>query len=153
MPSTPTKLMSSALKSVLVPELNAAGFAGSFPDFRRDRADVIHFVSVQYDKPGTAFFLECGAHPPGEKTTSWGDVVAQADLRLAYVPLTERARLQGRGGAGGSSQTEDWFSYEGFGDSPEPYRLLAASVASMLPQIESWLTARERGPNLSTMAA
>ncbi|WP_208508933.1 DUF4304 domain-containing protein [Variovorax paradoxus] len=151
MPKSPTQQMSAALKAVLVPVLQEAGFDGRFPRYRRDRAEVLHFIGLQYDKTGTSFFLEAAWHPPGDKTTSWGELVPQHELLLEHAPLEHRVRLQRHGGA--SSLPADWFSYEGLGDDAAAYRALAASVAGLLPQVEAWLARGEVGVNISPFAA
>lgn len=152
MPKSPTQQMSAALKAVLVPALKAAGFDGSFPRYRRDLADVVHFVNLQYDKEGTAFFLECAPHPAGEKMTSWGEAVPHHALRLEHAPMDSRARLQ-RQVLGTGSMAADWFCFVGFGDDAAAYRALASSVTGLYPQIEAWLARAEIGPNLCPMSA
>jgi len=150
MPTTPARRMSKALKSELVPALNAAGFVGSFPRFRRHADVAVQFLSVQYDTAGTAFFLEFGSHPPGPKITSWGEVVPEEKLMLEHVPFDSRARLQVRSSSG--SGVEDWFQFGHFGENPAPYTLLAASAAAMLAQAEDWLATQQVGPNVSPNA-
>ena len=147
MPTTPTRHMTQALKRELVPVLRAAGFPGTFPRFRRDRGQSIEFLSVQYDKAGTAFILEFGSHPPGPKATSWGELVPEDRLLLEHVPLDSRARLQARPGR--MSLWDDWFQFGKFGQEAAAYSRLAASVAGMLPQVEAWLATRQSGPNVS----
>lgn len=151
MSKSPSQQMSAALKAVLVPVLNESGFDGRFPRYRRDRAEVLHFISMQYDKAGTSFFLEAAWQPPGDKMTSWGELVPQRDLLLEHAPLENRARLQQVGGL--SSQPSDWFSYAGRGDDAAGYRAVAAMVAGLLPQVEAWLARGEVGPNLSPYGA
>ena len=151
MSKSPSQQMSAALKAVLVPVLTESGFDGRFPRYRRDRAEVLHFIGVQYDKAGTSFFLEAGWHPPGDKMTNWGELVPQHELRLEHAPLENRVRLQQVGGP--SSLPSDWFSYAGRGDDAAGYRAVAATVAGMLPQVEAWLARGEVGPNLSPYGA
>jgi len=139
--------MSKALKSALVPALNTAGFAGTFPRFRRNSDVDVQFLSVQYDTAGTAFFLEFGSLPSGPKLTSWGEVVAEHQLTLEHIPFDTRARLQARPDRG--SVVDDWFQFGHFGEDVASYTVLAASVAAMLPQVEDWLATQQLGPNVS----
>lgn len=148
MTASPVKLMNKAIKAELVPALNAAGFIGKYPRLQRFSGDYIHFLSVNQNKPGTAFFLEFGIHPRGEKLTSWGEVVPEEKLILEHVLFTERARLQVRKN-GRSSMEEDWFSFEAFGSDLVLYSGLALSVAGMLPQMEEWFANQTEGPNVS----
>lgn len=147
MPSTPAHRMSKALKSELVPALNAAGFFGTFPRFRRNSNAALQFVSAQYDKGGTAFFLEFGNHPLGSGVTSGSEVASASELILEHVPFELRARLQARPGS--MSLAEDWFQFGHFGDDAAAYTRLAATAAAMLPQVEIWLSTRQAGPNVS----
>jgi hypothetical protein len=147
MPTTPARRMSKALKSELVPALNTAGFFGAFPRFRRNSDAAVQFLSVQYDKAGTAFFLEFGSHPLGSKITTWGEVVPEIELILEHVPFDSRARLQARSSRG--SVVEDWFQFGHFGDEAASYTKLAASTVAMLPQVENWLATQQAGPNVS----
>lgn len=137
--------MTAALKRELVPALLGRGFTGAYPRYRRETATTIEFVAIFYDKPGTRFFLEFGAHARGDKQTSWGEVVPEAKLTLEHVALDRRARLQVRGGRGSTS--EDWFDCRF--DAEAQCQALAAQVAALLPQVEAWLERDELGPNVS----
>jgi len=148
MPVSPARQMTKALKSELVPALNAAGFSGTFPRFRRVSGAEIQFLSVQYDKPGTALILEFGSHPSGPKLTSWGEVVPEEKLILEYISFESRARLLAR--VNRVSLTDDWFQFGEFGEDVAAYRELAASLAAMLPQVEAWLATQQAGPNVLT---
>ncbi|WP_113957315.1 DUF4304 domain-containing protein [Roseimicrobium gellanilyticum] len=148
MPTTPAKLMNKAIKAELVPALNAAGFIGKYPRLQKFSGDYIYFLSINQNKPGTAFFLEFGIHPRGEKLTSWGEVVPEEKLMLEHVLFPERARLQARKN-GHSSVEEDWFSFQAFGSDLALYSGLASSVAGMLPQMEDWFAHQTAGPNVS----
>jgi hypothetical protein len=97
---------------------------------------------------GTAFHLEFGVHPRGEKLTSWGEVFPEEKLILEHVLFPERARLQARRN-GYNSMEEDWFSFGAYGSEMAPYAALASTVAGMLPQIEDWFAHRTAGPNVS----
>lgn len=139
--------MSKALKTQLVPQLQAVGFSGRFPDFRRHAESSIHFVSIRYDKAGTAFFLESGSHPRGDTLTPWGEIVPEDKLILEHVSFDLRARLQQH--ASRTSMPADWFTFDGFGENDELYAALATSVSTMLQQLEVWLAAGTPGPNVS----
>ena len=142
--------MSKALKSELVPVLKNAGFSGTFPRFRRKSGAVLHFLSVQYNTAATAFFLEFGSHPSGPVVTSWGELVPEEKLILEHIMFESRARLQAR--TNGGSLVEDWFEFGDFGQDVDAYLKLAASVAAMLPQVETWLATQHAGPNVSPNA-
>ena len=120
MSKSPSQQMSAALKAVLVPVLNESGFDGRFPRYRRDRAEVLHFISMQYDKAGTSFFLEAAWQPPGDKMTSWGELVPQRDLLLEHAPLENRARLQQVGGLSSQPSVAVWIA--GWKSSLQPSR-------------------------------
>ena len=146
MPTTPARRMSEALKSKFVPVLKAAGFSGTFPRFRRNSETSIQFLSIQYDKAGTALFLEFGNHPPGDKNTSWGEIVPEGKLVLEHIPFDSRARLQAQTGRG--SIEKDWFHFGDFKEDAASYNKLAESIAIMFSQVESWLSTQQFGPNV-----
>jgi len=74
-------------------------------------------------------------------------LVPQDLLLLEQVAFIDRARRQRRVGDG--STVDDGFRYEGFADDAATYRVLAASVAGMLPGIETLLATSEAGPHVS----
>lgn len=139
--------MTTALKRHLAPVLMTAGFAGTFPRYRRLGPDSIHFLLVAYDKEATAFFLEFGAHPRGELQTSWGELVPEDKLLLEHVPFQQRARLQAR--CGGGSMPQQWFQFGSFAADESAYAMLALHVSKLLPQLESWLASAAVGPNVA----
>ncbi|MDD2760098.1 MAG: hypothetical protein PHH11_07375 [Methylomonas sp.] len=138
--------MSAALKRELVPILEAYGFTGTFPRYRRERPTSILFVTIFYDKSATAFCLEFGAHERGDKLTSWGELIPENGLMLEYVPFDQRARLQAR--CDGGSVAADWFAFGRLSDDAQ-FRDLAASVTRLLPQVEAWFELGTVGPNVS----
>lgn len=135
----------AVLKRILVPELEAFGFEGQFPEFKRAVGERLQLLSVQFDKHGGGFFLEFANHPPGDLTTSWGEVVTEADITLAHTPIERRARLQRHGHQ--NSLSEDWFRYED--PSLPEVEDLVRSVCALLPQVEAWLQGQRIGPNIS----
>ncbi|MGF6351201.1 hypothetical protein [Variovorax sp. W2I14] len=76
-------------------------------------------------------------------------MLAQQDQLLPkHVAFTDRARRQCRVGDDGT--VDRFFSCEGCADDTATYRVLAASAAGMLPEIEARLVAGEAGPNVSS---
>jgi hypothetical protein len=141
------RAIKSALKAILVPCLAARGFAGYMPDFMRREGATLHLLAVEYDKWGGGLFLEFAAHPAGDMSMSWGEVVPEADLTVAHTPVDARARLQE---TGSSSSTSDlWFRYEGLDEAG--CRSLVAHIADLLPQVDAWLREHEVGPNISAL--
>lgn len=147
---SPTKRMTVALKHHVVPLLQASGFVGTFPRFRRRGTQGLHFVLFAYDKAGTALFLEFGVHPFGAKRTSWGETVQEDKLMLEHVPFMERARLQAR--VGGGSLPDQWFHFGHFQEDDDPYAALAITLGDLLGQIEDWFGCGTAGPNISRNA-
>jgi hypothetical protein len=132
-----------------MPALEAAGFDGRFPRYRRVADDSIQLLAVFYGPANTAFFLEFGSHPRGNLQTSWGEIVEEDKLLLEHVPFPKRARLQER--ADGGSVAEQWFQIAAFGEDTARYDRLATRVAALFAQVETWLRCGQGGPNISTL--
>lgn len=145
--TSPAKRMTAALKRRLIPALTATGFDGRFPRYRRVRGDVIHLLMIAYDKAAESFFLEFGAHPRGDKHTTWGEIVPEDKLLLEHVLFQQRARLQER--CDGGSLPDQWFRFAECGEDDDAYDRLAAQVAGMLPQMEAWFMGGGGGLNVS----
>lgn len=140
--------MRKALRRHLIPALAAAGFVGRSPRFMRLREDSQDLLSIQYWKYGGSFILEFGRRPRGPLATTWGPIIPEEKLDVAYLPVQDRARLQAR-----NTPPEDTFAgfrFAGFGDDRDQYERLALRVTSCLPQVEAWLSRRELGPDLVT---
>ena len=135
----------SALKSILAPHLTAEGFTGQSPEYVRREGETLHLLSVQYDKWGGGFYLEFAAHPAGDMTTAWGEVIPEASLTVAHTPVAVRARLQETGSS--SSTSEMWFRFEGLSDAG--CASLVGHVVDLFPQVDAWLRDGRAGPNIS----
>lgn len=107
---------------------------------------MVEFLAIFYDKAGTRFFLELGAHERGDKLTNWGEVVPESKLMLEHVRFEQRARLQARC-IGGSLET-DWFAFGSLIEDAQ-FVEVAGSVAKLLPQVEAWFESGIVGPNVS----
>lgn len=145
--STSNKTIKAALKKVFVPHLTAEGFMGKYPQFVRKEDGALHLLSIQFDKWGGGFFLEFAAHPPGDKTMSWGEVVPESALTTAHAPFDTRARLQEDGAD--NSLRETWFRFENM--DKEACEQLARRLVGVFPQVNEWLRTGERGANISAM--
>lgn len=139
-------LMRKALKRHVFPGLAALGFTGGPTHFRRLRSDTHDMLSVQYWKYGGSFILEFGRRERGPLHTTWGEVVAEDRLDVAYLAVQSRARLQERPEA--AADTFAGFRFEGFGEDVARYDTLAARVSAMLPQVDAWLDGGVVGPDI-----
>lgn len=148
--SSANRTIKAALKRRLVPHLIAAGFTGSYPDFRRRDGGRLHLLSVQFDKWGGGFMLEFASQPGGDLTMAWGEVVPEARLTTAYAAIADRARLLAvrTAGATAGDLRESWFRFEGL--DPSGCDALVGQVIALLPQVDAWLRTRQPGPNIST---
>ena len=141
----------AAMKKLFEPFLAAEGFSGKYPHFQRKEADDLQLLSVVYDKWGGGFVLEFAHHPPGALHTSWGTVVPEAELEVAYAPPGSRARLvQTQRGQG---CYEDFFRYEKVADDKEQCEALVSLMIGMFPQVNAWLRDGNAGPNISAFSS
>ncbi|MDJ0850527.1 MAG: DUF4304 domain-containing protein [Myxococcota bacterium] len=98
--------MIASLKENVVPRLRELGFKGSFPHFHRPLPSRTDLLTVQFDKYGGSFTVEIVKAPPGDFTTSWGEVVPVKKLRTSYFEIYERLRLGAR-----DVRSDHWFNY------------------------------------------
>ena len=130
-------LMRKSLKRHLIPELARIGFSGGALHFQRLEPETQDLLSLQYWKYGGEFILEFARRPRGPFATSWGPIVPENKLDVAYINPLDRARLQQAGKSAG--QHMRGFTYEIFGDDIAQYECLAKQVASLVPHIDDWL--------------
>ena len=140
------ELLRRAFKRHLVPRLTSLGFAGKSSNFQRLTATAQDLLSIQYWKYGGSFILEFGRRERGPLLTAWGEIVPEEALDVAYLPISDRARLQERTEV--SPEIFGGFRFDGFGEDVEKYDALALRVAAMLPQVDAWLSRREVGPDV-----
>ncbi|NNF72478.1 MAG: DUF4304 domain-containing protein [Rhodobacteraceae bacterium] len=86
--------METALKSILVPDLRARGFRGSFPHFRRQTDDRVDFLSIQFKRSGGSFCVEIGQTGPDGLTE--GPFRDRPVAKLDVTYLKDRLRLGSR---------------------------------------------------------
>src|SRR5688572_23317815 len=84
-------LMSSALKTILVPELRRRGFKGSFPHFYRNLPERTDFLSFQFYSAGGSFVVEAGKCGPNGIEEGVGEDLPVAKINTTY--LGDRIRL------------------------------------------------------------
>ena len=82
--------------------------------------------------------------------TSWGKIVEEDKLDVAYVHPVDRARLVENMEREGPNL--HGFEYAGFGDNENKYLELAADVGQLLSQVDDWLAKREIGPNVRPLS-
>jgi len=119
----------AAIKSMIVPDLRAAGFKGSFPHFRRPNKDNgFDLLSFLFDKWGGGFLIELSvAYPYREEYKNcyllglkpMGEEVKKLDVGNTLV----RHRLSGNDG--------DWFRYETIGVEPAVELAKTAVISEM----------------------
>ncbi|QIK37498.1 hypothetical protein GWK36_05340 [Caldichromatium japonicum] len=142
-------LMRKALRRHLLPALAHLGFVGKSSKFQRLLPDWQDLLAIQYFRYGGSFILEFGRRERGPLSTSWGPVVPEEKLDVVYISPGERGRLQET-----EAEARDLFagfSFEGFGEDFSKYEALAMRVATLLPQVDAWLSQRVKGPNIHAL--
>jgi hypothetical protein len=127
--------MDRELKSSVVPRLREAGFSGSFPHFRRSRAEVIDLLTFQFDRNGGGFVVELARSSKDGLTTHWGKHIPGNKVSAWDFHPSARHRIQPRMGSG----TDCWFRFD--------HGQVAAAAEEFLknlPFAEQWL--REAQP-------
>jgi hypothetical protein len=95
--------MEAALREVVVPELRAWGFRGSFPHFRRAQATHIDLLTFQFYSAGGSFVVELATCPTTGVVHRWGEVVPPGKVTAHDVMRRHRLGSQGHG--------DHWFVY------------------------------------------
>lgn len=144
-------LMRRAIKRILAPALQAHGFVARGPGHQRVEGPWLDLLSLQYWKYGGEFVLEFARRARGPLQTSWGPLVAEEDLDVAYVNPLDRARLRPTASVAGPSL--QGFHFAGFGEDPERYLALATEAAALLPQVDAWLRDGHAGPGVRPLRA
>lgn len=137
MENSARKEMVKNLSDIVIPVLRQKGFKGSFPHFRRLKADRINLLTFQFDRSGGGFVIEITNCQPNGFTTSWGTKIEPN--KLTAHDLFNRKRIQSNMDTA-SSLTEDWFRYDkkylfGFGDI---YKKVCKDVLSKLDIAEDY---------------
>jgi len=140
----------AAIKKLLEPFMADEGFIGKYPHFQRKEEGDLQLVSVIYDKWGGGFVLEFACHPAGPLQTSWGTVVPEEEIEVAYAPPSSRARLVRT--ERGQGCYEDFFRYETIADDREQCEALVNRVVTLFPQVNEWLREGKAGSNISLFA-
>lgn len=122
------------------------GFRVKYPHFQRTRDGRLELVNLEHDKWGGGLFLEFAVFETGDLKTSWGAVIPEADIEVAYTDPATRARLMAV--AGDTDSRKKYFRYEAFADDRDQCDDLINEVINLLPQVVDWLERGEVGPNI-----
>jgi hypothetical protein len=98
--------MIAALKRIVIPDLRARGFRGSFPHFRRPKAAQIDLLTFQFDKWGGGFVIEIATCPPDGHTHPWGLFVPPNKVTAHDIDFDRRPRL------GAPTGGDHWFRFD-----------------------------------------
>ncbi len=137
----------AAMKKLFEPFLAEQGFTGKYPHFQRKESGNLQLLSVIHDKWGGGFVLEFANHPMGALHTSWGAVVPEDEIDVAYSPPSSRARLVRT--ERGQGCYKDFFRYEQIADDREQCEALVSDVVERFSQVNEWLREGRVGPNIS----
>lgn len=96
-----------ALKSIVVPDLRARGFKGSFPNFFRDQEGHIDLLTFQFNKDGGSFVCEISFADPERSNVYIYKETEPKKLRPNQT--TVRLRL---GANPDSGDNDHWFNFE-----------------------------------------
>lgn len=133
--------MTSALKTVLVPELRKRGFKGSLPHFYRASQTRVDFLTVQFRSSGGSFVTEAAKSGPNGVESGVGSDLPISKLNAQH--FWPRLRLGSNPAAG---INDHWFEFAPRNyDPPQPlqpamhYESVAREVVAYLDsQAEGW---------------
>jgi uncharacterized protein DUF4304 len=124
--------MIEALKKIVVPELRAKGFKGSFPHFHRDCGDYRHLVSFQFNKYGGSFVVEVG-RCSAQGLEKLGRQIPPTEVTVFHLHPAERIRL-----GKGPSESDHWFHFDGGIPWDRYNRAAKAVVPHLSAEAETW---------------
>ncbi len=91
------KPLRKRLKGLLDPVLQAHGFSGKYPYYRRKTPGRLDLLNVQFDRRGEdRFVIEIGSLPRGDFQTPWGETIPEDKLDVGYLGYRGRLRLGAR---------------------------------------------------------
>lgn len=143
-------LMRRALKRYWLPEMARLGFAGKSSTFQRFDGDFQDLLTLQYWKYGGEFILEFARRPRGDFITSWGPVIPEEKLDVAYLNPLSRARLAQRGPAAGPNL--QGFDFASFGEDTAKYEAMAQTLVALMPEVDEWLRSGRQGAHIHVLA-
>ena len=115
--------MIAELKCVVQPFLRSAGFAGSFPHYRKISTDCIDLLTFQFDRRGGGFVIEIARCPTDGIVTALGLRVPPNKTKVWDIHPNFRKRIQQRPGGG----TDAWFRF----DAVSPARIAAEALSRL----------------------
>ena len=99
--------MIQAFRAIVVPELQAKSFEGSFPHFRRRSGEFLHLLSIQFNKHGGSFVVEVGRCPSDGLTFPLGKRLPASEVTVWRLHPSERIRL-----GADHTETDHWFRFD-----------------------------------------
>ncbi len=101
---TNKEMMRAALRKFTIPQLREHGFTGTYPHFRREKADCIELLSFQTNAWGGSFTVEVSAVFPGRPDTNYPLASDKTPDTLTVFDTNHRHRLPG--------MYNRWFHYQ-----------------------------------------
>lgn len=129
---TNREIMLKALKSTVIKELKAQGFAGKYPHFKKKKDDCIELITFQTNKYGGSFTVEVSVVFPNSKVTNLSNLKAEVNENTVDVTCTnQRYRLEG--------MFNGWFYYRDVYKLPDGfYEDIPESNAETFEPPEKW---------------
>jgi hypothetical protein len=136
-----TKFIRKAIRDLMEPQIAALGFAGKYPEFRREVPGEVHFIYFFSAKYGGSFSYSA-AWGQCDSVNSWADrSIADTDFdnRAGVQRIVELCSLDGtpfRAAAGA-------FEYRYMMDDEQACRALISEAVAALPAVDLWLRTRQ----------
>ena len=150
------RLVREAIREILEPELKTLGFAGKYPEFRRDWQDETHFVAIFTRKYGSGFSCTGAWRKRLEYIQSPTYRLAPEEVRLVHTEFDDRAtlvRIKQMGVV--ETRRMAWrsvgdFDYTHIVEDEQACRHLVLEAVRLLPSLDHWLKTREPGLGIDT---
>ena len=150
------RLVRKAIRNILEPELEALGFTGKYPEFRRDWQDETHFIEIFTRKYGGGFAYTGAWRKRRDYVQAPTYRLPPEDVRLIHTDFDDRAtvvRIKPMGvvetGRMAWRSVGD-FDYTYIVEDEDACRDLVEEAAQLLPALDHWLKTREPGLGIDT---
>nr|WP_137678260.1 DUF4304 domain-containing protein [Parerythrobacter lutipelagi] len=138
------RAMRSALRAHLEPGIEALGFSGKYPEWRRESGDEVHFILLQLAKYGGSFSLQAAWSKIGTDGQDLEKGFARTEFEQRAI-LTCPIELWTVEGARCDYQSKA-FDYRFMLDDAEACERLAKQCADGLSALDDWLITRRFTP-------
>jgi len=130
--------MVAKLKELVIPQLKARGFSGSFPHFRRFQENKIDVLTFQFSRWGGSFVVEVASCSSSGVVLHDGEQIPPKNIKAHHIYPCLRL------GSNPPEKTDHWFDYESATYGESIYQMMAEEVLMCIPQAERYWNSKSK---------